>query len=93
MTASGFSVYDASAGSGKTFTLVKAYLQIILSHPSDDAFKSVLAITFTNKAASEIEARLRRQGMTGLFTGTFHRLCLDWLRIVQPAVITRNATE
>jgi len=58
MTASGFSVYDASAGSGKTFTLVKAYLQIILSHPSDDAFKSVLAITFTNKAAKEMKTRI-----------------------------------
>jgi ATP-dependent exoDNAse (exonuclease V) beta subunit len=58
MAASGFSVYDASAGSGKTYTLVKEYLKIILGHPSDDAFKAVLAITFTNKAAKEMKTRI-----------------------------------
>ncbi len=58
MTTSGFSVYDASAGSGKTYTLVKEYLKIILGHPSDDAFKAVLAITFTNKAAKEMKTRI-----------------------------------
>lgn len=58
MTASGFSIYDASAGSGKTYTLVKEYLMIVLGHPSDDAFKSVLAITFTNKAAKEMKTKI-----------------------------------
>lgn len=58
MAVSGFSIYDASAGSGKTYALVKEYLKIVLGHPSNDAFKSVLAITFTNKAAKEMKTRI-----------------------------------
>lgn len=58
LTPSSFQVYNASAGSGKTFTLVKEYLKVILS--SDDKFKfqSILAITFTNKAAAEMKERI-----------------------------------
>lgn len=51
-----FIVYKSSAGSGKTFTLVKEYLQIILRDP--DTFRHVLAITFTNKAANEMKERI-----------------------------------
>ncbi len=52
-----FKVYNASAGSGKTFTLVKEYLKIILT--SDDyEFQKILAITFTNKAAAEMKQRV-----------------------------------
>lgn len=51
-----FTIYQASAGSGKTFSLAKEYLKIGLSHP--DAFKSILAITFTNKAAAEMKNRI-----------------------------------
>ncbi len=53
-----FTVYRSSAGSGKTYTLVKEYLKIILAEPSK--FRSVLAITFTNKAASEMKERVLR---------------------------------
>ena len=53
-----FSIYDASAGSGKTFTLVKEYLKIILTSPREDAYKSILAITFTNKAVGEMKSRV-----------------------------------
>ncbi|PWI30603.1 DNA helicase UvrD [Flavobacteriaceae bacterium LYZ1037] len=55
---SSFLVYNASAGSGKTFTLVKEYLKIILESPFNDKFKHILAITFTNKAASEMKERI-----------------------------------
>lgn len=51
-----FTVYKSSAGSGKTFTLVKEYLRIVLSNPAD--FRHVLAITFTNKAANEMKVRI-----------------------------------
>ncbi|MDD4603941.1 MAG: UvrD-helicase domain-containing protein [Bacteroidales bacterium] len=51
-----FTVYRSSAGSGKTFTLVKEYLKIILSEPHD--FRHILAITFTNKAAAEMKERV-----------------------------------
>ncbi len=51
-----FTVYRSSAGSGKTFTLVKEYLKIILPRPSD--FRHILAITFTNKVANEMKERI-----------------------------------
>ncbi|QQX77712.1 MULTISPECIES: UvrD-helicase domain-containing protein [Aequorivita] len=53
-----FSIYDAAAGSGKTFTLVKEYLKQILSSKSEDYFKHLLAITFTNKAVAEMKQRI-----------------------------------
>ncbi|MFT7612284.1 MAG: ATP-dependent exoDNAse (exonuclease V) beta subunit [Parvicellaceae bacterium] len=51
-------IYRSSAGSGKTFTLVLNYLCIILASENPFKFKEVLAITFTNKAASEMKARV-----------------------------------
>jgi len=53
-----FNIYDASAGSGKTFTLVKEYLKIVFRASSKDAYKHILAITFTNKAVGEMKARI-----------------------------------
>lgn len=53
-----FAVYNASAGSGKTFTLVKEYLKIALENDSDNQYKNILAVTFTNKAASEMKERV-----------------------------------
>ncbi|MGE4347853.1 MAG: UvrD-helicase domain-containing protein, partial [Flavobacteriaceae bacterium] len=53
-----FEIYNASAGSGKTYTLVKEYLKIILSSKRDDAYKNILAITFTNKAVEEMKSRI-----------------------------------
>jgi len=49
MQKTAFSIYDASAGSGKTYTLVKEYLKIILLSKKPDAYRNILAITFTNK--------------------------------------------
>jgi len=51
-----FDIYSSSAGSGKTYTLVKEYLKLILS--DDYSLESVMAITFTNKATSEMKERL-----------------------------------
>lgn len=51
-----FTIYQASAGSGKTFSLAKEYLKIALVNP--DAYKNILAITFTNKAAAEMKERI-----------------------------------
>lgn len=53
-----FSIYDASAGSGKTYSLVKEYLKIILSSNKNDAYRTILAITFTNKAVHEMKSRV-----------------------------------
>ncbi|MFA7137583.1 MAG: UvrD-helicase domain-containing protein, partial [Bacteroidales bacterium] len=49
-------IYKASAGSGKTFTLVSEYLKLALQ--STFSFKHILAITFTNKAANEMKQRI-----------------------------------
>jgi len=55
-----FVVYKSSAGSGKTFTLVKEYLKLALHEPTKLSFnfKQILAVTFTNKAAAEMKERI-----------------------------------
>ena len=53
-----FQVYNASAGSGKTFTLVKEYLKVLLNSEDIFSFQKILAITFTNKAAGEMKERV-----------------------------------
>ncbi|MCQ2322568.1 MAG: UvrD-helicase domain-containing protein [Bacteroidales bacterium] len=54
-----FKIYTASAGSGKTFTIVKEYLTLCLGDNAD-AFREILAVTFTNKAANEMKAKILR---------------------------------
>lgn len=49
-------IYKASAGTGKTFSLVKEYLKIALKSPGE--FGKILCITFTNKAAEEMKSRI-----------------------------------
>ena len=51
-------IYKASAGSGKTYILVKEYIKKSLSSNNRISHKSLLAITFTNKAASEMKTRI-----------------------------------
>ena len=51
-----FQIYKSSAGSGKTYTLVKEYLKIVLKDPG--RVRSILAITFTNAAAAEMKGRI-----------------------------------
>lgn len=53
-----FTIYNASAGSGKTYTLVKEYLKILFQSNHPEPFKRILAITFTNKAVAEMKARI-----------------------------------
>jgi ATP-dependent exoDNAse (exonuclease V) beta subunit len=51
-----FTVYKSSAGSGKTFSLVREYLVLVLPDPGK--FRNILAITFTNKVANEMKERV-----------------------------------
>jgi len=58
MSGKKFTVYKSSAGSGKTYTLVKEYLKLILQSDNPNRYKHILAITFTNKAANEMKERV-----------------------------------
>lgn len=53
-----FTIYNASAGSGKTFSLVKEYLKRVLTAPTNSGYKNLLALTFTNKAVAEMKQRI-----------------------------------
>ncbi len=55
-----FKVYKSSAGSGKTFTLVKEFLSLCFQAESPFAFANILAITFTNKATFEMKERIMK---------------------------------
>ena len=49
----------ASAGSGKTFNLAKNYIYLLLRNRSEkDAWRHILAVTFTNKATDEMKSRI-----------------------------------
>lgn len=52
-------VYKASAGSGKTFTLAVEYIKLLIQNPK--AYQQILAVTFTNKATSEMKERILSQ--------------------------------
>ena len=62
MTTRNFTVYKSSAGSGKTFTLVKEYLALALTDTQNppQAYRHILAITFTKKAAAEMKERISK---------------------------------
>ncbi|MFN4299349.1 MAG: UvrD-helicase domain-containing protein [Thermaurantimonas sp.] len=52
-----FTIYSASAGSGKTFNLALEYIALCLQG-HEYSFREILAITFTNKAAEEMKSRI-----------------------------------
>ncbi len=51
-------ILNASAGAGKTYSLVRNYLYHCFLNESPDYFRHILAITFTNKAAHEMKERV-----------------------------------
>ncbi|UJH69213.1 UvrD-helicase domain-containing protein [Allomuricauda sp. SCSIO 65647] len=53
-----FTIFNASAGSGKTYQLVKNYLKLLLDPNSKIDHRHLLAITFTNKAVGEMKERI-----------------------------------
>ncbi|MFW5553027.1 MAG: DUF5686 family protein, partial [Prevotella pectinovora] len=56
---SSLTVYKASAGSGKTFTLAVAYIKLLVANPA--SYRNILAVTFTNKATEEMKTRILSQ--------------------------------
>ena len=58
-TGRNFKVFQASAGSGKTYTIVKEYLKLCLGDAQQvDNFRHILAITFTNASANDMKAKI-----------------------------------
>jgi len=82
----------AGAGSGKTRTLTYRIAYLIQKRKVSPA--SILAVTFTNKAAREMKERLSnllRKDLSKLWIGTFHAMCARILRIEAGALpITRD---
>ena len=52
-------IYKASAGSGKTFTLATEYIRLVVENPQ--GYRNILAVTFTNKATEEMKMRILSQ--------------------------------
>lgn len=83
----------AGPGTGKTFTLVSRLLREI-EHGADPA--AMVVITFTNRAADELRERLHArcgEQAEQLFVGTFHRFCLERLRLLQPDLTVVGVEE
>jgi len=71
----------AGAGSGKTRVLTLRIGHLIAEHGVGP--RSILAVTFTNKAAAELRGRLREllgHAARGITAGTFHSAGLQILR-------------
>ena len=65
-----FKLYNASAGSGKTFNLVKEYLVLLLNSEDFFLYRKILSITFTNKAVKEKKRRILKY-LTDFSRGNF----------------------
>jgi len=75
----------AGPGTGKTFTLVSRIKRLLTEEKVPP--QELVAITFTNRAAEEMQGRLQKEidGQADqVFIGTFHAFCLHWLRQKQP---------
>ncbi len=78
----------AGPGTGKTFTLV-ARIEHLLAAENGRP-EEMVAITFTNRAAREMQERLSRElgeAAQAIFVGTFHGYCLALLRKENPDLV------
>ncbi|MFC2455553.1 MAG: UvrD-helicase domain-containing protein, partial [Segatella salivae] len=85
-------VYRASAGSGKTFTLAVQYITLLVENPH--AYRHTLAVTFTNKATEEMKMRILSQlyGISvGLNESKPYLECVKQLSGLEEKTIIANA--
>jgi ATP-dependent exoDNAse (exonuclease V) beta subunit (contains helicase and exonuclease domains) len=94
-----FKVYQASAGSGKTFTIVKEYLKLCLACKEDMSnYRKILAVTFTNKSANDMKAKVLNHlieiinGNAGTSSSAMEEILLQELNITREA-LQKNASE
>lgn len=90
----GHNLIIASAGTGKTSTIVGRIAHLLHSgiEPS-----SILLLTFTNKAAGEMIARLERffskKIVSKIVSGTFHAVSYRWLKEIHPDLVLKQPSE
>ena len=87
-------VYKASAGSGKTFTLATEYIRLVILNPS--SYRNTLAVTFTNKGTEEMKMRILSQ-LYGIWkqlpdsANYMSHICRT--TDMEPALVSRQAGE
>lgn len=54
-------IMKASAGSGKTYSLARKYISLLLGSKDRHAYRHILAVTFTNKATDEMKSRILKE--------------------------------
>ena len=54
-------ILKASAGSGKTYNLAREYIRLLLVKKDPQAYRHILAVTFTNKATDEMKNRILKE--------------------------------
>lgn len=85
-------IYNASAGAGKTFSLVVEYISILVENPAN--YAHILAVTFTNKATAEMKNRIMSV-LYGLSKGQELDYCNQIVKKtnIPPAVVQERAGE
>ncbi len=90
----GHNLIIASAGTGKTSTIV-GRIAHLLQRGIEPA--SILLLTFTNKAAGEMIARLERyfpkKIVRKIESGTFHAVSYRWLKEIYPNLALKQPAE
>jgi len=90
----GHNLIIASAGTGKTSTIVGRIAHLL--HTGVEPSK-ILLLTFTNKAAGEMIARLERffpkKVVSKIESGTFHAVSYRWLKELHPNLALKQPSE
>lgn len=85
-------LYKASAGSGKTFMLAVEYIAMLVKNPN--SYKSILAVTFTNKATAEMKQRiLSRLYEIAYVHDIQNESCINFINKVKELVTTKSDEE
>ncbi len=96
LQAGDFKIYNASAGAGKTYTLVKEFISLLIKDENVYRFEHILAITFTNKAANEMKERIiEKLEELADTTKTFDQYILDLAAELnlEPTLIQKRARK
>ncbi len=90
----GHNLIIASAGTGKTSTIVGRIGYLL---DQGVASEKILLLTFTNKAAAEMIARVSnyfgKSKASKIEAGTFHAVCYRWLKRIEQKVVLKQPKE